>query len=369
MHERRYLGSVFSNLMYRYVRQPSRECVPEGELSSTCVRVFEKVYKSERKTESMDHGRVTYKMEIPAEIMRNIFGGNDQYIRKIEQELGVFIVNRDGYLCITGREQEVKQAVSLISELSELSGKGRVIGEQNVNYGIEMSKESKSNVLLDIDNDIICHTVNGKIVKPMTLGQKQYVDAIRKNMIVFGLGPAGTGKTYLAVAHCLGELLSGRKQKLILTRPVVEAGESLGFLPGDLSQKLNPYLKPLYDSMEALIAPATIRRLEDSGSIEIAPLAYMRGRSIHNACIILDEAQNTTQAQMKMFLTRIGENSCAIITGDVTQIDLPKTSSSGLVQAREILRDIEGIEFVNFTARDTVRSRIVQRIIDAYEKN
>jgi phosphate starvation-inducible PhoH-like protein len=212
-------------------------------------------------------------------------------------------------------------------------------------------------------------SVLSRAVYPKSQHQEQYIHAMNNSQITFGIGPAGTGKTYLAVAHSLGELLSGRKQKLILTRPVVEAGESLGFLPGDLSQKLNPYLRPLYDSMEAIIAPATIRRLEDSGSIEIAPLAYMRGRSIHNACIILDEAQNTTQAQMKMFLTRIGENSCAIITGDVTQIDLPKAEQSGLVQARKILDGIEGISFVNFSARDTVRSRIVQRIIDAYEKN
>lgn len=212
-------------------------------------------------------------------------------------------------------------------------------------------------------------SVLNKFVYPKSRRQEDYIRSMKNSQITFGIGPAGTGKTFLAVAFSLGEVLSGRKQKMILTRPVVEAGESLGFLPGDLSQKLNPYLKPLYDSMEAILTPTTIRRLEDSGSIEIAPLAYMRGRSIHNACIILDEAQNTTQSQMKMFLTRIGENSCAIITGDVTQIDLPKASLSGLVQAMDILNDIEGIDFIKFTAKDTVRSRIVQRIIDAYEKN
>ncbi|MCF0237522.1 MAG: PhoH family protein [Sphaerochaetaceae bacterium] len=211
-------------------------------------------------------------------------------------------------------------------------------------------------------------TIYNKSVYPKSSKQEDYIKSMEENQITFAVGPAGTGKTFLAVSYALGELLKGRKQKIILTRPVVEAGESLGFLPGDLSQKLNPYLKPLYDSMEALVSPATIKRLEDTNAIEIAPLAYMRGRSIHNAVIILDEAQNTTQAQMKMFLTRIGENSCAIITGDVTQIDLPKPNVSGLVHAINILQDIEGLAFIRFSATDTVRSRIVQRIIDAYEK-
>ena len=329
---------------------------------------FGNVYKSERKTGSMDHGRVTYKMEIPAEIMRNIFGGNDQYIRKIEQELGVFIVNRDGYLCITGREQEVKQAVSLISELSELSGKGRVIGEQNVNYGIEMSKESKSNVLLDIDNDIICHTVNGKIVKPMTLGQKQYVDAIRKNMIVFGLGPAGTGKTYLAMAMAITAFKNEEVGRIILTRPAIEAGEKLGFLPGDLQSKIDPYLRPLYDALYQIMgADAFVKNME-KGLIEVAPLAYMRGRTLDNAFIILDEAQNTTPAQMKMFLTRIGYGSKVIITGDATQKDLPKDVTSGLDVATRVCAGIDDIAICTLSGKDVVRHPLVQKIVNAYEK-
>lgn len=306
--------------------------------------------------------------------MRNVCGINDSNIPYLEKLLGCSIyVRGDMVECRTEDAVSPESAATLFSSLMErlsaLSGITSDIGEAE----ILMEYRSIQSALEKGDGDVHAKrefiSVLSKSVYPKSNHQEQYIHAMNNSQITFGIGPAGTGKTYLAVAYCLGELLSGRKQKLILTRPVVEAGESLGFLPGDLSQKLNPYLKPLYDGMEAIIAPATIRRLEDSGAIEIAPLAYMRGRSIHNACIILDEAQNTTQAQMKMFLTRIGENSCAIITGDVTQIDLPKASASGLVQAREILKGIEGIEFVGFTARDTVRSRIVQRIIDAYEKN
>ena len=305
--------------------------------------------------------------------MRSVCGINDTNIPYLEKLLGCSIyVRGDRIECQTEDSASPEASSELFSQLLErlsaLSGITNDISEPEIlmEFKAIQNAMEKGEASAPARREFI--SVLSKAVYPKSNHQEQYIHAMNNSQITFGIGPAGTGKTYLAVAHCLGELLSGRKQKLILTRPVVEAGESLGFLPGDLSQKLNPYLKPLYDSMEALIAPATIRRLEDSGSIEIAPLAYMRGRSIHNACIILDEAQNTTQAQMKMFLTRIGENSCAIITGDVTQIDLPKTSSSGLVQAREILRDIEGIEFVNFTARDTVRSRIVQRIIEMYQK-
>ena len=307
--------------------------------------------------------------------MRSVCGINDVNIPYLEKLMGCSIyVRGDRVECNTEDSVSPEMSSTLFSELmdrlSRLSGITSDISEP------EILMEFKS-VQNTMEKDDASETpakrefisVLSRAVYPKSQHQEQYIHAMNNSQITFGIGPAGTGKTYLAVAHSLGELLSGRKQKLILTRPVVEAGESLGFLPGDLSQKLNPYLRPLYDSMEAIIAPATIRRLEDSGSIEIAPLAYMRGRSIHNACIILDEAQNTTQAQMKMFLTRIGENSCAIITGDVTQIDLPKAQMSGLVQAGKILDGIEGITFVNFSARDTVRSRIVQRIIDAYEKN
>ena len=306
--------------------------------------------------------------------MRNICGINDSNIPYLEKLLGCSIyVRGDRVECNTEDSAAPQSCAFLFTDvldrLTRLSDVTNDIGEPEILMEFKASQNAMDKDQDECPSPREFISVLSRSVYPKSNRQEDYIKAMKHSQITFGIGPAGTGKTYLAVAHSLGELLSGRKQKLILTRPVVEAGESLGFLPGDLSQKLNPYLKPLYDSMEAIIAPATIRRLEDSGSIEIAPLAYMRGRSIHNACIILDEAQNTTQAQMKMFLTRIGENSCAIITGDVTQIDLPKASSSGLVQAREILRGIDGISFVNFTARDTVRSRIVQRIIDAYEKN
>lgn len=212
-------------------------------------------------------------------------------------------------------------------------------------------------------------SVGGKMVYPKSARQKTFIRLMRERQLVFSIGPAGTGKTFLAIAHALAEVLGGRKQKIILTRPVVEAGESLGFLPGDLAQKISPYLRPLYDAMEYLLPPAIIKRLEDNGAVETAPLAYMRGRSLNNACVILDEAQNTTTEQMKMFLTRLSENSTAVITGDVTQIDLPRSRASGLVHASAILRDVPGIGFIEFQSSDVVRSRMVQRIIDAYEKD
>jgi len=306
--------------------------------------------------------------------MRSVCGINDSNIPYIEKLLGCSLyVRGDRIECHSDDTPDPQRASHVFSELLDrlcrLSQITSDISEPEIlmEYKAVQSAADREEGESPSQREFI--SVLSKAVYPKSRNQEEYIRAMNRSQITFGIGPAGTGKTYLAVAYSLGELLSGRKQKLVLTRPVVEAGESLGFLPGDLSQKLNPYLKPLYDSMEAIIAPATIRRLEDSGAIEIAPLAYMRGRSIHNACVILDEAQNTTQAQMKMFLTRIGENSCAIITGDVTQIDLPKESASGLLQAGQILKGIEGIEFVGFTARDTVRSRVVQRIIDAYEKN
>lgn len=311
--------------------------------------------------------------------MRTVCGPNDCNIPYIEKLVGCSLFLRGNRLecrINEGEDCASKAAVfsALMQRLANLAGITNDITEPEIlmelkalESSIAFESNGKGSEGEQGAKRTSIHVLN-KSVYPKSLNQQQYVRAMERSQITFAIGPAGTGKTFLAVAYCLGELLSGRKQKIILTRPVVEAGESLGFLPGDLSQKLNPYLKPLYDSMEAIVSPATVRRLEESGSIEISPLAYMRGRSIHNACIILDEAQNTTRSQMKMFLTRIGENSCAIITGDVTQIDLPNSSSSGLVQARELLRDVEGIEFLEFNAKDTVRSRIVQRIIDAYEK-
>ena len=298
-------------------------------------------------------------------VMRTVCGPNDCNIPNCE-----LFLKGNRFECQTVDEKSTSLFNGLMPRLLNLANITNDITEPEILMefkALESSLEVDENGVQKSNSRVAIHVLN-KSVFPKSLNQQQYVKAMERSQITFAIGPAGTGKTFLAVAYCLGELLSGRKQKIILTRPVVEAGESLGFLPGDLSQKLNPYLKPLYDSMEAIVPPTTVRRLEDSGSIEISPLAYMRGRSIHNACIILDEAQNTTKSQMKMFLTRIGENSCAIITGDITQIDLPNSSSSGLVQARELLRGIEGIEFLEFNTRDTVRSRIVQRIIDAYEK-
>lgn len=303
--------------------------------------------------------------------MRAVCGPNDSNISYLEKLLNCVLLLRGNRLeCHTENYSDIEVFNELIPRLVILASITDDITSPEIlmEYkALQISANSSQEEGQKPQKRTYIQVLN-KTVYPKSLNQEMYIKAMESSQITFSIGPAGTGKTFLAVAYCLGELLSGRKQKIVLTRPVVEAGESLGFLPGDLSQKLNPYLKPLYDSMEALVPPATVKRLEESGAIEIAPLAYMRGRSIHNACIILDEAQNTTRAQMKMFLTRIGENSCAIITGDATQIDLPNASLSGLVHARSILQDVEGIQFLMFNAKDTVRSRIVQRIIDAYEK-
>ncbi len=303
--------------------------------------------------------------------MRTVCGPNDKNISYLEKLLHSVLFLRGNRLeCHADSAEDLDIFNGLVSRLVTLSSITDDITEPEIlmEYkALEVASEKEQPQEAKAQKRAYIQVLN-KTVYPKSVNQEMYIKAMESSQITFAIGPAGTGKTFLAVAYCLGQLLSGRKQKIILTRPVVEAGESLGFLPGDLSQKLNPYLKPLYDSMEALVPPATVKRLEESGAIEIAPLAYMRGRSIHNACIILDEAQNTTRAQMKMFLTRIGENSCAIITGDTTQIDLPNASLSGLVHARSVLREVEGIQFLMFNAKDTVRSRIVQRIIDAYEK-
>ena len=303
--------------------------------------------------------------------MRTVCGPNDKNISYLEKLLHSVILLRGNRLeCHADSGVDLDMFNRLMARLVTLSTITDDITEPEIlmEYkALEVSQAAPETEEEKPQKRTYIQVLN-KVVFPKSLNQEMYIKAMETSQITFAIGPAGTGKTFLAVAYCLGQLLSGHKQKIILTRPVVEAGESLGFLPGDLSQKLNPYLKPLYDSMEALVPPATVKRLEESGAIEIAPLAYMRGRSIHNACIILDEAQNTTRAQMKMFLTRIGENSCAIITGDTTQIDLPNAALSGLVHARSVLREVEGIQFLMFNAKDTVRSRIVQRIIDAYEK-
>ncbi len=307
------------------------------------------------------------RIDVPTEHMQNIFGGYDSYIRKIEDNLKVTIIDRDGAVKITGTERAVRRAENILCQMKELSKKGNAILEQNVDYAIMMEMEDKEDVLIEIDKECICHTVTGKPVKPKTLGQKEYVDAMRKHMIVFGLGPAGTGKTYLAMAMAITAFKNEEVGRIILTRPAIEAGEKLGFLPGDLQSKVDPYLRPLYDALYQIMGAESFTRNMEKGLIEVAPLAYMRGRTLDNAFIILDEAQNTTPAQMKMFLTRIGFGSKVIVTGDGSQKDLAPGVKSGLDVAIRVLRGLEGIAFCNLTSKDVVRHPLVQKIVMAYE--
>lgn len=305
--------------------------------------------------------------DIPSEHERNVFGPYDGYLKKIERATGVTAVERDGGLKLLGNEVQVGQAKQVLLELLELSGRGSQITEQNVNYALAMAMEKRSGALLTVDEDLICHTVSGKSIKPKTLGQKQYVDAIRSNMIVFGIGPAGTGKTYLAMAMAITAFKSNEVERIILTRPAIEAGEKLGFLPGDLQSKVDPYLRPLYDALYQIMGADSFQKNMEKGLIEVAPLAYMRGRTLDNAFIILDEAQNTTQAQMKMFLTRIGFGSKVVVTGDETQKDLSPDVRSGLEVAEKVLGRVEGISFCRLTSKDVVRHPLVQKIVTAYE--
>ena len=253
-------------------------------------------------------------------------------------------------------------------QLLELSKRGNVITEQNVNYALALMAEEKESAIVEIDRDCICHTINGKVIKPKTLGQKAYVDAIRNNTITLGVGPAGTGKTYLAVAAAVAAFRAKEVNRIILTRPAVEAGERLGFLPGDLQSKVDPYLRPLYDALFDMLGAETYQKYLERGNIEVAPLAYMRGRTLDDSFIILDEAQNTSREQMKMFLTRMGFGSKVVITGDVTQIDLPGDKPSGLKEAMKVLRGVEGVGICQLTGADVVRHVMVQRIIEAYAR-
>lgn len=309
----------------------------------------------------------TMNLEIPAEHMRKIFGARDAYIKKLERDFGVDVVDRNGRVVITGTEENVRHAASVLQQLTVLSGRGNEIEEQNVDYAISLGKESQERAIAEIDEDCICHTVSGKPVKPKTLGQKAYVDAIRGKMITFGIGPAGTGKTYLAMAMAITAFKNDEVGRIILTRPAIEAGEKLGFLPGDLQSKVDPYLRPLYDALYQIMGAESFARNMEKGLIEVAPLAYMRGRTLDNAYIILDEAQNTTPAQMKMFLTRIGFGSKVVVTGDLSQKDLPAGTRSGLDMAVRVLGKIEDIVFCNLTSRDVVRHPLVQRIVKAYD--
>lgn len=304
---------------------------------------------------------------IPANLEANVFGQFDQYVKKIEKSLHVTIISREGNIKILGNEFSSRKAGEIIESLAALAKAGNNITEQNVDYALALAMEDKASAIVEIDKDCICHTINGKQIKPKTLGQKSYIDAIRKNMIVFGIGPAGTGKTYLAMAMAIQAFKNEEVSRIILTRPAIEAGEKLGFLPGDLQSKVDPYLRPLYDALYQIMGPESFQKNMEKGLIEVAPLAYMRGRTLDNAYIILDEAQNTTPAQMKMFLTRIGFGSKVIVTGDMTQKDLPSGAQSGLDVATKVLGKVEGIEFCTLTNKDVVRHPLVQRIVKAYD--
>jgi phosphate starvation-inducible PhoH-like protein len=307
-------------------------------------------------------------LNIPTEHMANVFGQFDTYIKKIERTLNVTVVVRDGTMKILGDERRIKSASDVFLQLLELSKRGNVITEQNVNYALALQAEEKgASAIVEIDKDCICHTINGKPVKPKTLGQKAYVDAIRNKMITFGIGPAGTGKTYLAMAMAITAFKNEEVGRIILTRPAIEAGEKLGFLPGDLQSKVDPYLRPLYDALYQIMGAESFQKNMEKGLIEVAPLAYMRGRTLDNAFIILDEAQNTTPAQMKMFLTRIGFGSKAVITGDATQKDLAPGTASGLDVALKVLHKVEEIGICELTSQDVVRHPLVQKIVKAYE--
>lgn len=307
-------------------------------------------------------------IEIPAEDAGNVFGQFDAFAKKIERTLHVTLIARNEHVKIMGEAVKVEQAKQVLRQLLELSRRGNTIEEQNVDYTLSLVMEDKEESVLDIDRDIICHTIQGKPIKPKTLGQKKYVDAIRKKMIVFGLGPAGTGKTYLAMAMAITAFKNDEVSRIILTRPAIEAGEKLGFLPGDLQSKVDPYLRPLYDALYEILGADAFMKNMEKGLIEVAPLAYMRGRTLDNAYIILDEAQNTTPAQMKMFLTRIGFGSKAIITGDLTQKDLPFDSISGLEESLKVLRKVKEIGVCELTNKDVVRHPLVQKIVAAYDQ-
>ena len=307
-------------------------------------------------------------IDIPAEHEKNVCGQMDSNLSRIERTLHVTMIERDGCLKIIGNEEDAEKAASVFQNLVELSKRGNQITEQNVAYALSLSFDEGEHRILEIDRDLICRTAAGRPVKPKTLGQKQYVDAVRKNDIVFGIGPAGTGKSYLAVAMAINALKNKEVEKIILARPAVEAGERLGFLPGDLQEKVDPYLRPLYDALYDILGRDAALRLKEKETIEVVPLAYMRGRTLDNSFIILDEAQNATKEQMKMFLTRMGFGSKVIVTGDVTQIDLPRGKRSGLVDAMHILNHVEGIAFCRLTDSDVVRHPLVRRIVNAYDR-
>ena len=308
-------------------------------------------------------------VSIPAEYISNVFGNYDENIKAVEKVLGVTILNRGDDVKITGEEDAARRAADVLKNLVKMAAKGEVLDVQHVNYLTSLSEEEKKQDVNELLSDIVCFTKAGKPIRPKTFGQKRYVNLIRHNMLTFGIGPAGTGKTYLAMAMAIQAFKSGEVNRIILTRPAIEAGERLGFLPGDLQSKIDPYLRPLYDALYEIMGADSFMKNLEKGAIEVAPLAYMRGRTLDNSFIVLDEAQNTTQAQMKMFLTRLGFGSKAVITGDLTQIDLPEGQKSGLRQATNILKEVEGIGICRLSNQDVVRHPLIQKIVEAYEKS
>ena len=298
----------------------------------------------------------------------NIFGSFDENIRLLEKEFNVTVTNRDGELRISGEAEDVMHAAKAVQAMLTLSSRGEAIGEQNVRYVVNLVRAGKEEQIAELAGDVLCISAKGRPVKPKTLGQKEYIASVLKNTVTIGVGPAGTGKTYLAVAAAVQAFREKQVNRIILTRPAVEAGERLGFLPGDLQSKVDPYLRPLYDALFDMLGAETYQKYLERGNIEVAPLAYMRGRTLDDSFIILDEAQNTSREQMKMFLTRLGFGSKIVITGDVTQIDLPDGKPSGLREAMRVLKKVEGIGICELTNADVVRHVMVQRIVKAYEE-
>ena len=309
-------------------------------------------------------------IKIEEQRIQAVFGQFDKNIRKIEKSFNVNYVCRDDSLILEGEESAVNKAERVIRDLLIIAKNGSEISDQNVDYSISLASNGDNGNASDLETDkeLICHTLAGRPIRPKTFGQKKYVEAIDNNMIIFGTGPAGTGKTYLAMAKAITAFKKGDVERIILTRPAIEAGEKLGFLPGDLQSKIDPYLRPLYDALYEIMGADSFQKNMEKGLIEVAPLAYMRGRTLDNAFIVLDEAQNTTQSQMKMFLTRIGFGSKAIITGDQSQKDLAAGTKSGLDIALKVVRNIDGIAICNLTSKDVVRHPLVQKIVEAYEK-
>ncbi|GAA4706241.1 PhoH family protein [Brevibacillus fulvus] len=298
-----------------------------------------------------------------------LFGPHDAYLKQIEAKTTAKISTRSGELVISGAKEEVNKLADLLETLLQLVRRGITLSERDIAYAMQLVDKGETEQLLNLYDEEVARTQRGKIIRAKTLGQRHYLSAIKRSDIVFGIGPAGTGKTYLAVVMAVQALKTGRVKRIVLTRPAVEAGESLGFLPGDLQEKVDPYLRPLYDALYDMLGTEQVAKMMERGSIEVAPLAYMRGRTLEDSFVILDEAQNTTSEQMKMFLTRLGFGSKMVITGDVTQIDLPKGKKSGLKIAEQILAPIKEIAFIRFQESDVVRHSLVQKIIQAYAKD